>query len=609
MRRRAGAVRCTLTPEERAGLCRQYQAAVKRARDLATRLNEDIWVVGLPDEFLIEIFKWSITLCMRPVNRSAEIEEYGFDLSISASDIYGWLPVTQVCSRWRRVALGAATLWTRIAVISLDCVETFLRRSGQLPLDIRGEIYHPSRLDGFASWEPVFRQSHRIERLTIQDYNENYYRLSAETTRILIEGLPELPNLKKLKVAAPPDSWQVPSILRHLEERPPVSLESAEIFGLTLPDLRSWFSPNMTHLCLSNIAPLYEDAARLRMLLEILKTLPLLQTVKLWNGLPWADDPELEIPFDSREPRLLFDKPVSLPCLRLLHVASTSSDQCLALATLLANLEFPATAELNLLVVDEEIDTEEDLQALEYIGPALTKRLEASATHQPPAPVRALRLDAESDATAKFTGWKESLPSLAPMPYGAPKAIGKASPLFELSLKSVSARAALALFVPLLPLETIETLAVGLLMRWPAFDHHPLEECIWKQQLAQMPNIRTLCVTGASATFLPEALRPHPETETVPLPMLKQLELSEVAFLHKVPLVNKTGGAGEMLERNQWFEVFTGTLQARADLNPELRLEKIHINCAQSIREDDIEELEKYADEVIWDLDVLKSKR
>ncbi|KAI0077786.1 hypothetical protein K474DRAFT_1706977 [Panus rudis PR-1116 ss-1] len=78
---------------------------------------------------------------------------------------YEWLKVTHIYRHWRQVALQTPTLWRRIAVARLDCVDAMLERSNSLSLHVYADnLARGSELREFMVLCHILTtQSNRIE--------------------------------------------------------------------------------------------------------------------------------------------------------------------------------------------------------------------------------------------------------------------------------------------------------------------------------------------------------------------------------------------------------------------------------------------------------------
>ncbi|KAH9022356.1 hypothetical protein EDB83DRAFT_2430137 [Lactarius deliciosus] len=105
-------------------------------------LNSNNPAVVLPTEIFHAIFLWSVRVS------SLRVELFG----ITASHLYppSWISITQVCRRWRYVALGLKELWTTITLdVSPKWIIAFLQRSSYMPTQICIDV---------APWSPLKKQ-------------------------------------------------------------------------------------------------------------------------------------------------------------------------------------------------------------------------------------------------------------------------------------------------------------------------------------------------------------------------------------------------------------------------------------------------------------------
>ncbi|KAF8653236.1 hypothetical protein AX16_004065 [Volvariella volvacea WC 439] len=84
----------------------------------------------LPAELIIEI----LTIL---------VDEAQGNVAGTHDRVTGWIPATQFCAQWRKVALRSRGLWTRVWMKKLDLFKVFLERSVDQPLHIdtwRGRV-------------------------------------------------------------------------------------------------------------------------------------------------------------------------------------------------------------------------------------------------------------------------------------------------------------------------------------------------------------------------------------------------------------------------------------------------------------------------------------
>lgn len=184
--------------EERAILDSSLAENRRQYLEIAARINAGLGVIRLPDDILLEIFKFHLACRdLKPFGISYGVAE----LVRKDSEALGWLPVTQICRRWRQAALSAPALWTIIQVSKLSCVETFLQRSRGMPLTVEGDLYANQGLkrSTIELWETVFAESYRIQNLKLR-----YSQISTPARFIprLAFDFPEFPVLKHVLLKA-----------------------------------------------------------------------------------------------------------------------------------------------------------------------------------------------------------------------------------------------------------------------------------------------------------------------------------------------------------------------------------------------------------------------
>ncbi|KAH9013349.1 hypothetical protein EDB84DRAFT_901338 [Lactarius hengduanensis] len=123
-------------------------------------LNSNHAAVAIPTEILRAIFLCCVGVPGSPVE------------SFTASHVHppNWIAITQVCQRWRSVALGINELWTVITRdLSPEWIVAFLQRSSYAPAQIMIDISPRSPLR-----RPLI-DSKRRSRATAFDEAAQYY--------------------------------------------------------------------------------------------------------------------------------------------------------------------------------------------------------------------------------------------------------------------------------------------------------------------------------------------------------------------------------------------------------------------------------------------------
>lgn len=150
---------------------RQHHLAI---RDLKRRANEELPISHLPPEILLKIFRDCIS----------DKLYYSGNLSLYCPDTRQYLRVSQVCQRWRAVALECPTLWsTFIPFDGPEWISWLLAHTKQVPLDI---------------WMPV-RDVHDYEDMELQSVWEALFmEASHRITRLHVRGVPLIRNVRPL---------------------------------------------------------------------------------------------------------------------------------------------------------------------------------------------------------------------------------------------------------------------------------------------------------------------------------------------------------------------------------------------------------------------------
>ncbi|GJE87495.1 F-box protein [Phanerochaete sordida] len=554
---------------------KQYHHARLHVAQLARRLNATSPAVALPDELLVEIFKWLT------VSHSQSIS--------TVYDCYRWISATHVCHRWRTVALDASSLWTDISVHGkLDCTRMFLSRSKHQPLSVAGDVGRDTANPagaGFRAWETVFQHAARIERLSLMYREEISSAFQERLARFIRASPKEFPLLKALSIdRGNSPITQLPPLLELLGAHSP--LEELRARSLPLPTLAPVLPPTLKHLYLTDFghrAPVPEMWAAL---LAALRALPRLETLSLQDGLP--ADPHAGFHAAPHAP-LPAPPPLPLPRLRTLHALCSAPGQGAAVATFFATLAPPPAARLRVAVTGDPLRfPQHDLPA---VGAALGAHLAAAAAAAPATALRALSVQRAPDPAGAVAlhAWRAS----AGLAHAGlvPPGLLHAPPALALRLRNYAPTAAHAFagVLPRLPLHALRTLVLDGAGAEPGAGG-------WRAAFAQARDVRALAVAGGAVQALPEALHPH-QGALVLFPRLEELKLYDVEFL-----VHTDDGEGDgWWSHAAWFGAFVDALHARTALRPGLRLAKLYVERSVRVTSDEVDELRRHVGEVIWD--------
>ncbi|KIY53246.1 hypothetical protein FISHEDRAFT_69100 [Fistulina hepatica ATCC 64428] len=150
--------------------------------------------INLPTEMLAEIFITGISLL------DIEESEAGFGETFMNPDAIP-MSVSQVCCRWRRIALSTPFLWSKIRLgsrqrhVPMEAIMTWLERSRNHPLDVE-HTYHGSKKSA-AFLELITLHCERLRSLRIvAQFKDSWVRLLKP-----IRG--RLPLLSSLTVSSP----------------------------------------------------------------------------------------------------------------------------------------------------------------------------------------------------------------------------------------------------------------------------------------------------------------------------------------------------------------------------------------------------------------------
>ncbi|KAF7798076.1 hypothetical protein EIP86_009290 [Pleurotus ostreatoroseus] len=239
---------------------------------LRSQYNTLAPISRLPTELLSLIFRAFVD----DYWASSEQEVYvmpGLDIATYESSMCGWLVVLHVCRRWRSVALGEPSLWTRIELRCEPFVTLALARSGSLPLDVfagqesfttpRREYYAPKTLGALL---PVFPRL-RTFQWFVTRATEKAFESGQELQAPLMESL--------ILRSTGRNVSSVPGLAKMYLPR----LHSLTIENGSISLLDTFIRPTLTTLNIS-FSPAHASE-----LIKALERLPLLQRLVLFGAI------------------------------------------------------------------------------------------------------------------------------------------------------------------------------------------------------------------------------------------------------------------------------------------------------------------------------------
>ncbi|KAF9261244.1 hypothetical protein L218DRAFT_989072 [Marasmius fiardii PR-910] len=176
------------------GLLAQASATGRSNFELEEHMNEyetpllpqplNHWIGHrLPTELLVQIF----TYCVKDRNLN-------LDMRIKRKS----LSFTQVCRRWRAIALNAPSLWTLPHFYHKDLAREMIKRARNLPLVIEGHISRTTSRDMKSAVVQAASELSRTRKLQLQAPS------SIDMERILANFTRPAPMLTLLDLCAPP---------------------------------------------------------------------------------------------------------------------------------------------------------------------------------------------------------------------------------------------------------------------------------------------------------------------------------------------------------------------------------------------------------------------
>lgn len=232
------------------------------------KLNELIPVSKLPVELLTEVF----SLCVQRKD-----DQPLWHRSARQRRMEPVLVVTQVCHRWRVVAVASSKLWsTIIASGHLAFVEMMLTRSQHCALEV--DIHNRFPADHSRNARAVFGELHRLRHLSIPQY----------TRELMLELVPRpVPLLKSLALARDLRKLESSQLdfSNPLERCELPCLESLRVDSVICSWTSPLLRPSLTHLRLFHTVP-RPPPSPFSDILDILESMPRLQDLELLEVIP-----------------------------------------------------------------------------------------------------------------------------------------------------------------------------------------------------------------------------------------------------------------------------------------------------------------------------------
>ncbi|KAI0750594.1 hypothetical protein BC629DRAFT_1598852 [Irpex lacteus] len=329
-----------LTSADKARLAKELEDGItghlQAVLDMKHRLNTLAPTAVLPPELLAEVFLYLAHSTPSTARRSSPFS-ISQDTGMSGPP-YAWLKVTHVCHHWREVALSAPQLWSTIWTVGgLECLQEFISRSKKALLTIeshggllRKEMFGlimrelPRVVSFNAMMPPPILQN---------DFDHDAKKLKELVLRTSdTHGMP-VAHLGLIRLQD------------HFADCDLPLLERFELYSNEIPWKSKLLTPTLKHLTLCQFhRHTYNSLAGI---LQILETLPLLETLSLLSCLP----PSQANAHDHAAPI------VDLPHLRKLRLSADTAT-CKAF---LQRVSFPGNTSMSL---SSESDSSNELEAL-----------------------------------------------------------------------------------------------------------------------------------------------------------------------------------------------------------------------------------------------------
>lgn len=443
--------RLVIAPED--GIAEHPQAII----DMKCRLNSLALTAILPPELLAEVF---LHLAHSTLSTTHHSPLSSIPQAAPVESPYTWLQVTHVCHHWREVALSAPQLWSTVCDNgSIESLREIISRSKHVPLSIDARR-------GLLCTEGLNLIMRELPRIVA--FNA---RLPPHLG--LTGHDQDAKNLKELTLHTS-DEYGVPPLgLIRLRDHFAVcelpSLERLELCENQIPWNSKLIRPTLKHLTLQQMQD--HDGRSLEEILQILATLPLLETLSLTDCFPIS-------PVHTQDH---VTNIVDLPNLRQVHLSAGVSE-CKAF---LQHVSFPSNASRALKLF---VDDSDDLEALIEIAlcnrdvQRAAKAAEVGKGTGYPL-LRSLDLGYNwEDHVIRLWAWP-TFHSLQEM-HTKPKTLP--DPFLDIFLECPSSMSLFDLLRTLLNPELESLLLIGELVL------HPINKAEWRQAFERLPQLREL---------------------------------------------------------------------------------------------------------------------
>ncbi|KAA1470942.1 hypothetical protein DENSPDRAFT_849910 [Dentipellis sp. KUC8613] len=261
-----------------------------------------------------------------------------------------WIALSQVCQRWRYIALGYPQLWTHIVLSNKHWTTEMLSRSKPLPISINAAF----------SGRPLM---HAIEDALKETPRAREICLSSVIIQRLVDQLRDMPapHLESLSLTQSALACTLPDNMFRGEI--PL-LRSLKLAGVIMRWPSSLLRPTLTHLEIRATCPF--DLPTMKDMLAALATMPNLQTLIFSYSLPSVHREQgRELPSTPS----LSEHLLAMPALRTLRLSDTAS-QC---SYFMSHISIPIDAELSVTCTHDPAF--EPLQSVRAIEALLSQHL------------------------------------------------------------------------------------------------------------------------------------------------------------------------------------------------------------------------------------------
>lgn len=455
-----------------------------------------ITILALPNELLAEISLFYVAQ----------------NLTRYRKYTYHWFLIAHICRRWREAVLQTPHIWAYIIFgYSTACLRTVLERSGQVPLTVVDR--HSSiwmLVDDFSSWKvwkdsdalavvkSVYKELPRIKTFELKYVPEGFTVYALLMATLETTGLTDAPELETLTIRSCLNPWRdrftsVPIFSKRDRASLP-RLRNLTVAGCSRSVLESVLRHHLTSLTLTDVR---EDGhCSVDVMVGLLRQIPLLEELRIRKSLHELPEDQVH-PWSTSSGVDSHDK-VILHHLRNIELADGHGGS--ASASLLDHITFPESTAIAIRTLQpcDPYDFLWILRVLSYKMSAAphVPEFDVETTRSSPVfrdlyttcaiscepSVGWLRFDFRCCERRCEPDWAVNLNTPCPHTSAPPLRIDVC-----ISAPDDSNMFLYILLKDMFPISMVQNLTM---------DHPLIDERIWEKIIRQMPELRTISVTG-----------------------------------------------------------------------------------------------------------------